>query len=76
MVKKLPANAVDIRDAGWIPGWEGFPGRGHGNPLQYSCLEYPMDREVWQATVHGIACESYTTEHMHTHVSVSVLFIF
>ena len=32
-----------------------FPGRGHGNPLQYSCLENPMDRRAWEATVHGIA---------------------
>ena len=40
-VKKLPANAGDIRDAGWIPGWGRSPGGGHGNPLQYSCLETP-----------------------------------
>ena len=42
--KKLPANAGDIRDAGSIPGSGRFPGRGHGNPLQYSFLENPMDR--------------------------------
>ena len=44
-----------VSDVGLIPGSERFPGRGHGNPLQYSCLEYPMDRGVWQATVHGVA---------------------
>ena len=45
MVKNLPANARDIRDAGSIPGLGRSPGGGHGNPLQYSCLENPMDRE-------------------------------
>ena len=43
-VKNLPANARDIRDTGSIPGSGRFPNRGHGNPLQYSCLENPMDR--------------------------------
>ena len=41
VVKKLPANAGVIRNAGLIPGWGGYPGEGHGNPLQYSCLENP-----------------------------------
>ena len=54
VVKNLPANARDIRDAGSIPR----PGRssreGNGNPLQYSYLENPMDRVVWQALVHRI----------------------
>ena len=54
MVKNLPANAGDIRDASLIPGSGRFPGGGNGNPLQYSCLENPMDREAWQATVHGV----------------------
>ena len=54
MVKNLPANAGDIRDASSIPGWGRSPGGGHGNPLQYSCLENPMDRGSWQATVHGV----------------------
>ena len=55
MVKNLPANAGDIRDIGLIPGVGKFPGEGNGNPLKYSCLEYPMDREAWQAIVHGFA---------------------
>ena len=53
--KNPPANAGDIRDAGSIPGWGRSPGGGNGNPLQYSCLENPMDRGVWQAAVHGVA---------------------
>jgi len=46
-----PANAEDIRDAGLIPGSGRFPGGEHGNPLQYSCLENPMDRGPWWAIV-------------------------
>ena len=42
-------------DPGSIPGWGRSPGEGSGNPLQYSCLENPMDRGAWQATVHGVA---------------------
>ena len=42
-------------DPGSIPGLGGSPGEGNGNPLQYSCLENPMDRGAWQATVHGVA---------------------
>ena len=55
MVKISPANAGDIRDMGSVPGLRRSPGGGHGNPLQYSCLENPMDRGAWQATVHGVA---------------------
>ena len=47
MVKNLPANEGDVRDVGSIPGLGRFPGGGHGNPLQYSCLENPMDRGAW-----------------------------
>ena len=52
VVKNPPANAGDIRDLGSIPGLGGCPGGGHGNPLQYSCLEKPMNRGAWWATVH------------------------
>ena len=55
VVKNLPANVGDVRDAGSIPGWERSPGGGHGNALQYSCLETLMDRGAWQATVHRVA---------------------
>ena len=55
VVKNLPANAGDIRDASSIPGLGRSPGGGHGNPLQDSCLKNPMDRGAWWATVHSIA---------------------
>ena len=55
VVKNLPASAGDTGDAGWLPGWERSPGGGHGNPLQYACLENPMDRGAWRAVVHGVA---------------------
>ena len=55
VVKNLPANAGDIRDTDSVPGSGRSPGEGHGNPLQYSCLENPMDRGAWWATVHGVA---------------------
>ena len=50
----MHANAGDIKDPGLIPGFERFPGERNGNPLQYSCLENPMDRGAWQATIHGV----------------------
>ena len=62
MVKNLPANAGDIRDVGSIPGSGRSAGEGHGNPLQYSCLENPMDRGAWQAMVHEACKESGTIE--------------
>ena len=54
VVKNPSANTGDARDAGLIPGSGKSPGGGHGNPLQYSCLENPMARGAWQATVHGV----------------------
>ena len=58
VVMNPPASA---EDAGSIPGLGRSPGEGNGNPLQYSCLENPMYREAWQATLHGVAKESGTT---------------
>ena len=55
MVNNLPANAGNIRDTGSIPRSGRSPGGGHGNPLQFSYLENPMDRGAWWATVHGVA---------------------
>ena len=52
MVKNLPTNAGDSSS---IPGSGRSPGEGNGSPLQYSCLENPMDRGTWQVTVHGVA---------------------
>ena len=57
-VQEISCNAGDL---GWIPGSGRCPGEGNGSPLQFSCLENPMDRGDWPATVHGVA-ESDTTE--------------
>ena len=54
MVKNPPANAGDSRDEGLIPGSGRSSGVGNGNPFQYSCLENPMDRGTWRATVYGV----------------------
>ena len=62
MVKNPPADIEDLRDRGSIPASGRSPGGGHGNPLQYACMENPMDRGVWQAMVRRIAKESYMTE--------------
>ena len=61
VVKNLPANTGDT-DVGLIPGLGRSPGGGHSNPLQYSCLENPMDRGDWRATVLRVA-ESQTHRH-------------
>ena len=58
VVKNPPANAGDV---GSIPGSGRLPGEGNGNPLQYCCLENPMDRGAWWGTVHGVTKESDTT---------------
>ena len=60
--KESVCNAGDL---GLIPGLRRSPGEGNGNPLQYSCLENPMDRGTWRATVHGVTKESDTTEDAH-----------
>ena len=56
--------ACNAGEPGSIPGWGGSPGGGHGNPLQYSCLENPMDRGTSGVTVHGVAKELDTTERL------------
>ena len=55
MVKNSPVNAGDIRDVGLIPGTKRSLEGGDGNPLQYSCLENPMDRGAWRVMVHRVA---------------------
>ena len=55
VIKNLPADAEDVRNSDLIPGSGRSAGGGHGNPLQYSCLEKPMDRGAWQATVLRVA---------------------
>ena len=68
VVKNPLANAGDKRDTALIPGSGRFPGGGHGNPLQYTCLENPMDRQVWQAAVHRVANSQPRRAHTHTHI--------
>ena len=64
VVKNSPANSGDLGDTGLIPGSARTPGGGHGNPLQYSCLENPMDRGAWWAPVRGVP-KSWTQLSMH-----------
>ena len=68
VVKNPPASAGDVRYLGSIPGLGRSPGGGHGNPLQYSCLENPMDRGAWRVTVPGVA-----ELDMRTHWVTSIL---
>ena len=67
VVKNLPGNAGDVRDMGLIPGSGRFPGGRHGNPLQYSCLENPMDRGAWRAAVHRVAKSGTWLKKVSTH---------
>ena len=66
-VKNLPATTGDVRDASLIPGLGRSPGGGHGNPLQYSYLENPMDQGAWQATVHRITESRSQLRQLSTH---------
>ena len=59
---KPACNAGDVGDGGLIPGSGRSPGGGHGKPLPYSCLENPMNRGTWQATVHGVTQSQAHTE--------------
>ena len=67
MVKNAAANAPDLRDRGSIPGSGRSPGERHGNPLQCSCLENPMDRGAWWAQSMGSERLRYDYGHAHTH---------
>ena len=69
MVKNLPANAGDL---GSTPGSERSSGGGNGNPLLYSCLENPMDREAWQATVYGFANSRIQLKQLSIHCALVV----
>ena len=76
VVKNLPANAGDIKDSGLIPGLGRAPGEGHGNPLQYSCLENPMERGASRATVHGVAKSWTHLKCLSTHTCIIALPIY
>ena len=67
MVKNLPATAGDKRDVDLTPGSGRSPGEGFGDPLQYSCLENPMDRGAWRATVQGVAKSQTRLKRLSTH---------
>ena len=70
MVKNLPANAGDTRDADSIPGSGRSPGGGKGNPLQYSCLKNSMGRGAWQAAVHGVTTNRTRLKQLSTQALV------
>ena len=74
MVKNLPANSGDIKDAGLTPVSGRFPGERNGNTLQYSYLEYPMDRGAWRATVHGIAKSQIWLKRLRMHTCTPMNF--
>ena len=67
VVKDLPTNTEDIRDVSSIPGLGRFPGGGHGNQLQYSCLENSMNRGVWWALVHRLAKSQTLLKELSMH---------
>ena len=67
VIKNLPASVGDIRDMGSIPGLGRSPGGGHGNPLQYSCLENPADREAWWVAVHRVTKSWTLLKQLCTH---------
>ena len=73
MVKNLSANAGDIGDVGSISGLGRSPGGGHGIPLQCSCLENPMDRGAWQATVHGVAKSQTRLKQLSMHAQRHII---
>ena len=75
MVKNLLVSAGHAGDVGLIPGSGRSPGGGHGNPLQYSCLENPMDRGAWRATAHGVARVRHELASEHTHMHVMLLVV-
>ena len=68
--KESPANAGDTRGMGLIPRSGRSPGEESGNPLQYCCLENPMERGAWQATAHGDTKELDMTEQLNTHTHI------
>ena len=73
MLKNQPANAGDLRDACLIPDSGRSPGGRHGNPLQYSCLENPMDRGAWQTIVHRVAESQTCLKQLSTKAQIQIL---
>ena len=73
VLKNLPTSAGDIRDSVLIPGLRRSSGGGHGNPLQYSCLENPMDRGAWQATSHRVTQSQTRLKQLSMHAACCIL---
>ena len=72
VVKNLPTNAGDVRDAGLIPGSGRSFGSRHGDSPQHSCLENPMDRETWQAIVHRVTKSRTGLKLLSTHTCTQI----
>ena len=66
--KELPADAVDVRESGLVPGLGRYPGGEQSNPLQYSCLENPLDRGTWLATVCRVAESQTRLKQLSEHI--------
>ena len=75
VVKKLPDSAGDIRDVGLTPGLGRSPGGGHGHPLQYSCLDNPMNRGAWWATIHRVEKSRMVTWQAHAYLYIYIFFL-
>jgi len=75
VIKNPPSHAGDARDSSLILRSGRSPGVGNVKPLQYCCLENSMERGAWWVTVHGVAKESDTNEHIHTHTHTHAFFI-
>ena len=67
VLKNPPANIEDTRDLGSVPGLGRYPGVGNGSPLQYSCLENPLDRGAWLTTLHGVTKSWARLKQLSTH---------
>ena len=70
VVKNLPANARDVRNASSVPGLGRYSEGGNGNPLQYSCLENPTDRGIGWATIHGVAKSLTQLKELNKHKAI------
>ena len=73
--KEPTCHAGDVREVGLILGSGRSPGGGHGIPLQYSCLENPMDRGAWQATVHRVAKSQTWLKWLSMHACITIIFL-
>ena len=69
--KESACKSGDAEDVGSVPRWRRSPGGGHSNPLQYSCLENPMDRGAWRDTIHSVAKSRKRLKRLSTHTTRS-----